>query len=83
MKRQSSNHKFLLIINKYPIELISALGFPIIQAPSEGEAQAAFLVKNKDAYASLSQDADSLLFGCPLVVIVKIAPQFLRAVCQL
>jgi len=49
-------------------ELISALGFPIIDAPSEGEAQAALLVKNKDAYASLSQDADSLLFGCPLVV---------------
>ena len=49
-------------------ELIRALGCPIIQAPSEGEAQAALLVKNKDAYASLSQDADSLLFGCPLVV---------------
>jgi flap endonuclease-1 len=49
-------------------ELLDALGIPIIQAPSEGEAQAALLVKNKDAYASLSQDADSLLFGCPLVV---------------
>jgi flap endonuclease-1 len=49
-------------------ELISALGCPVVQAPSEGEAQAALLVKNKDAYASLSQDADSLLFGCPLVV---------------
>jgi flap endonuclease-1 len=49
-------------------ELISALGCPVIQAPSEGEAQAALIVKNKDAYASLSQDADSLLFGCPLVV---------------
>ena len=49
-------------------ELIDALGFPIIQAPSEGEAQAAVLVKNKDAYASLSQDADSLLFDCPLVI---------------
>jgi flap endonuclease-1 len=49
-------------------ELIEALGCPVVQAPSEGEAQAAILVKNKDAYASLSQDADSLLFGCPLVV---------------
>jgi len=49
-------------------ELISALGMPIVQAPSEGEAQAAFIVKSKDAYASLSQDADSLIFGCPLVV---------------
>lgn len=49
-------------------ELIDALGLCIIQAPSEGEAQAALIVKNKHAYASLSQDADSLLFGCPLVV---------------
>jgi flap endonuclease-1 len=49
-------------------ELISALGCPIVQAPSEGEAQAALIVKNRDAYASLSQDADSLLFGCLLVV---------------
>jgi len=44
-------------------ELIKALGCPIIQAPSEGEAQCAALVKNKDAYAVVSQDADSLLFG--------------------
>lgn len=49
-------------------ELIKALGMPIVQAPSEGEAQAALIVKNKHAYASLSQDADSLLFGCPLIV---------------
>ena len=49
-------------------ELINALGCPVVQAPAEGEAQAALLVKNKDAYASLSQDADSLLFGCTLVV---------------
>lgn len=49
-------------------ELIDALGMCIVQAPSEGEAQAALIVKNKQAYASLSQDADSLIFGCPLVV---------------
>jgi flap endonuclease-1 len=49
-------------------ELISALGCTVIQAPSEGEAQAARIVKNKDAYASLSQDADSMIFGCPLVI---------------
>ncbi len=43
--------------------LIKALGCPVIQAPSEGEAQCAALVKNNNAYASVSQDADSLLFG--------------------
>jgi len=49
-------------------ELLVALGIPIIQAPSEGEAQAAFMAKRKDAYASVSQDMDSLLFGAPLLV---------------
>jgi flap endonuclease-1 len=49
-------------------ELISAFGAPIIQAPSEGEAQAAFMVQNGDAYACVSQDYDSLLFGCQVLV---------------
>ncbi len=49
-------------------KLISALGLPIVQAPSEGEAQAAYIVKNKDADYCVSQDFDSLLFGSPAVV---------------
>lgn len=49
-------------------ELITALGLPIVQAPSEGEAQAAALVKTGQAYASVSQDYDTLIFGGPLVV---------------
>jgi flap endonuclease-1 len=49
-------------------ELIEALGFPIVQAPSEGEAQAATLVKEGKGYAVMSQDADAFLFGAPLVV---------------
>lgn len=49
-------------------DLLSALGIPIVQAPSEGEAQAALMVKNRDAYASVSQDMDSMLFGAPRLV---------------
>lgn len=48
--------------------LISALGHPVIQAPSEGEAQTSYLIKKGEAYASVSQDYDNLLFGCPLMV---------------
>lgn len=44
-------------------DVIEALGLPVVQAPSEGEAQAAHIVAKKDAYAIASQDADSLLFG--------------------
>ncbi|MBD3259648.1 flap endonuclease-1 [Candidatus Woesearchaeota archaeon] len=49
-------------------DLLEALGTPVIQAPSEGEAQAAYIVKQKDAYAVVSQDADCLLFGSPKLV---------------
>ncbi len=48
--------------------LLHALGIPTVQAPSEGEAQTTRLVKNGDAYASVSQDYDNLLFGCPLLI---------------
>lgn len=49
-------------------KLISAFGLPVIQAPSEAEAQAAFIVKKGDAYAAVSQDFDSLLHGTPKLV---------------
>lgn len=49
-------------------EVIQALGLPVVQAPAEGEAQAASLVKKGDAYASVSQDYDNLIFGCPLLL---------------
>jgi flap endonuclease-1 len=49
-------------------ELIKYLGLPVIQAPSEGEAQASFLVKQGDAFAVVSQDIDSLMFGAPRLV---------------
>lgn len=48
--------------------LLMALGLPVIQAPSEGEAQAAYMVKKGDFYAVMSQDTDSLIFGSPRVV---------------
>jgi flap endonuclease-1 len=48
--------------------LLGFMGIPVVQAPSEGEAQAAFLVKNKDAYAAGSQAYDALLFGASVVV---------------
>lgn len=49
-------------------ELVAALGLPVVEAPSEGEAQAAHLVKKGKAYAVASQDADALMFGAPRLV---------------
>jgi len=48
-------------------KLLNLLGIPVIQAPSEGEAQAAFMTQ-RDAYAVVSQDYDSLLSNCTRVV---------------
>jgi len=49
-------------------ELIKAFGLPIIDAPSEGEAQAAYMVKNHDFYGLISQDTDSIIFGSPRMI---------------
>ncbi len=49
-------------------KLLSAMGIPWVQAPSEGEAQAAFMASKGDVWAAASQDYDSLLFGAPRLV---------------
>lgn len=49
-------------------KLLDAMGVPWIQAPSEGEAQAAYLAIKGDVWASASQDYDSLLYGAPKLV---------------
>lgn len=49
-------------------DLLDAMGIPWIQAPSEGEAQAAHIVRRGDAFCVSSQDYDSLLFGAPVLV---------------
>lgn len=48
--------------------LIEAMGLPIVMAPSEGEAQAAYMAAKGDADMAASQDYDSLLFGASKVV---------------
>lgn len=48
--------------------LLEAMGAPTVQAPSEGEAQAAHMARKGDAWAAVSQDFDSLLFGAPRLV---------------
>ncbi|RLJ07596.1 MAG: flap endonuclease-1 [Candidatus Aenigmatarchaeota archaeon] len=49
-------------------KLLDLMGIPWIQAPSEGEAQAAWLAKAGKVWAVGSQDWDCLLFGAPRLV---------------
>lgn len=46
-------------------KLLDAMGVPYVNAPSEGEAQAAYMARKGDVWASVSQDYDSLLFNTP------------------
>lgn len=59
-------------LEKYMVEssmsLLDALGVPYIVAPSEGEAQAAYMARVGDVWGSASQDYDSILFGSPRLV---------------
>jgi len=52
-------------------ELLEAMGIPTVQAPSEGEAQAAYMTSEEfssQVYAVGSQDWDCLLFGAEKMV---------------
>lgn len=49
-------------------ELLKLMGLPVVQAPSEGEAQAAVMASRGKIYACASQDYDALLFGAPTLV---------------
>jgi flap endonuclease-1 len=49
-------------------KLLELMGLPWIRAPSEGEAQAAYMTRKGETDYCASQDYDSLLFGAPLLL---------------
>ena len=49
-------------------ELLLALGIAVVEAPSEGEAQASQMAIEGSVDAVASQDMDCLLFGAPLLL---------------
>lgn len=69
MKRYSSQ---LTRLNNEMIEeskeLLKAMGICVVQAPGEGESEAAYLTKKSEVFASASQDYDSLLFGAKRLI---------------
>ncbi|MGC8568841.1 MAG: flap endonuclease-1 [Nitrososphaeria archaeon] len=48
--------------------LLDLLGVPWVEAPSEGEAQAAYMAFKNVTWGSVSQDYDSLLFNSPRLI---------------
>jgi flap endonuclease-1 len=49
-------------------ELLRLMGLPVIDAPSEGEAQASHMAARGSVWAAASKDYDCLLFGTPRLV---------------
>lgn len=49
-------------------ELIKYMGLPVIQAPSEAEAQASYMCKQGDVWAVASSDYDCLIYKTPRFV---------------
>ncbi len=69
MKKYATRAAFL---KSYMVEdskrLLDLMGVPWVDAPSEGEAQAAYMALRGITWGSVSQDYDSLLFGSPRLV---------------
>lgn len=49
-------------------QLLRLMGLPVVDAPSEAEAQAAHMASRGDVWAAASKDYDALLFGAPRLV---------------
>jgi len=49
-------------------ELLRLMGLPVVQAPSEAEAQASHMAQRGSVWAAASKDYDALLFGAPRLV---------------
>jgi flap endonuclease-1 len=50
------------------VQLMEAMGLPVIQAPTEADAQMAYLNKQGEVWASASSDYDCLLHGTPRLI---------------
>jgi flap endonuclease-1 len=53
------------VIQETSRELLRLLDVPVVEAPAEGEAQAAYMARRGDADYAGTEDYDALLFGAP------------------
>ncbi|MDY6817199.1 MAG: flap endonuclease-1 [Halobacteriales archaeon] len=66
---ESRTQRLTDVIHETTRGLLSRLDIPIVEAPAEGEAQAAYMARHDESidYAG-SDDYDTLLFGAPLTL---------------
>lgn len=66
---ESQTQKLTETIHTTTRELLSLLDIPIVEAPAEGEAQAAYMARHDpEITAAGSDDYDTLLFGSPVTI---------------
>lgn len=54
--------------NEEAKHLLRLMGIPVVDSPSEAEAQCSELVKGEKAYAVASEDMDTLVFSTPILL---------------
>ncbi|KAJ1489945.1 nuclease, Rad2 family [Baffinella frigidus] len=55
--------------------MLRLMGVPVVEAPTEAEAQCAELAKKGLVYAAVSEDMDTLTFGAPVMLRNVFAPE--------
>ena len=65
---ESRTQRLTGVIQDTSRELLSLLGVPVIEAPAEGEAQAAHMARRGDVDYVGTEDYDALLLGAPLTL---------------
>lgn len=65
---ESRTQRLTPVIQETTRELLSILDIPLVEAPAEGEAQAAYMASEGDVDAAGTEDYDALLFGAPVTI---------------
>jgi flap endonuclease-1 len=65
---ESQTQRLTPVIQETSRELLSLLDVPVVEAPAEGEAQAAHMARHESVDYVGTEDYDALLFGAPLTL---------------
>ncbi len=65
---ESQTQRLTDVIHETTRELLDRLGVPTVEAPAEGEAQAAHMARRGDVDYAGTEDYDALLLGAPLTL---------------
>jgi flap endonuclease-1 len=65
---QSRTQRITDVVAETTRELLARLDVPVVEAPAEGEAQAAYMARQGDVDYVGSEDYDALLLGAPLTL---------------